>query len=39
MLGHVWFSCLVAWSNGVGDLDWVADELRVAAELLAERFD
>ena len=20
VLGHVWFSCLVAWSNGVGDL-------------------
>ena len=24
VLGHVWFSCLVAWSNGVGDLTWVS---------------
>ena len=34
VLGHVWFSCLVVWANGVRDLDWVAAEVRVAATLL-----
>jgi hypothetical protein len=32
----VWFSCLVAWKNGVGDLAWVADELATAAHLLCD---
>ena len=36
VLGHVWFSCLVAWSNGVGDLTWVADELETACHLLCD---
>jgi AcrR family transcriptional regulator len=36
VLGHVWFSCLVAWSNGVGDLAWVASELEVACDLLCD---
>jgi TetR/AcrR family transcriptional regulator, cholesterol catabolism regulator len=36
VLGHVWFSCLVAWKNGVGDLAWVADELATAAHLLCD---
>jgi AcrR family transcriptional regulator len=39
VLGHVWWSATISWANGMGDIDWVADELRVAAELLAERFD
>jgi TetR/AcrR family transcriptional regulator, cholesterol catabolism regulator len=36
VLGHVWFSCLVAWSNGVGDLAWVGDELETACHLLCD---
>jgi AcrR family transcriptional regulator len=36
VLGHVWFSCLVAWSNGVGDLTWVGEELETAAHLLCD---
>ena len=36
VLGHVWFSCLVAWSNGVGDLPWVATELETASHLLRD---
>lgn len=36
VLGHVWFSCLVAWSNGVGDLVWVAQELETACHLLCD---
>lgn len=39
VLGHVWFSCLVAWKNGVGDLAWVADELATAAHLLCDGLD
>jgi len=36
VLGHVWFSCLVAWSNGVGDLPWVSAELETASHLLCD---
>lgn len=36
VLGHVWFSCLVAWKNGVGDLPWVAEELETACHLLCD---
>ncbi len=36
VLGHVWFSCLVVWSNGVGDLPWVAEELETASHLLCD---
>ena len=36
VLGHVWFSCLVAWRNGVGDLEWVASELETACHLLCD---
>ncbi len=36
VLGHVWFSCLVVWSNGVGDLPWVATELETASHLLCD---
>ena len=36
VLGHVWFSCLVAWSNGVGDLTWVSEELETASHLLCD---
>lgn len=39
VLGHVWWSATISWANGMGDIDWVADELRAAAELLADRFD
>ncbi len=36
VLGHVWFSCLIAWSNGVGDLGWVASELETACHVLCD---
>lgn len=39
MLGHVWWSCLIGWANGMGDMAWVSAELREAADLLAPRFD
>ncbi len=34
VLGHVWFSCMVAWKNGVGDMPWIAEELEIACDLL-----
>ena len=34
MLGHVWWSCLIAWANGMGDMAWVSSELTEAATLL-----
>lgn len=39
VLGHVWWSCLIAWANGMGDMAWVSAELRETAELLTPRFD
>lgn len=39
VLGHVWWSGLIGWANGMGDMPWVADELRAAADLLTPRFD
>jgi AcrR family transcriptional regulator len=39
VLGHVWFPCLVAWKNGVGDLPWMAEELRIAADLICGHLD
>lgn len=36
VLGHVWFSSLVAWRNGVGDLGWVAEELDAACHVLCD---
>jgi AcrR family transcriptional regulator len=37
-LGHVWWSATISWANGMGDINWVAAELREAAELIADRF-
>lgn len=37
-LGHVWWSATISWANGMGDIGWVAGELREAAELVADRF-
>ena len=34
VLGHVWFSCMVAWKNGVGDMTWMAEELDIACQLI-----
>ena len=34
VLGHVWFSCLVSWTSGVGDIGWVRSEMDTAAQLL-----
>ena len=39
VLGHVWWSATIAWANGMGDMQWVAAELREATELIAARFD
>jgi AcrR family transcriptional regulator len=39
VLGHVWWSATIAWANGMGDIDWVAGELREAATLIADRID
>jgi TetR/AcrR family transcriptional regulator, cholesterol catabolism regulator len=39
VLGHVWWSATIAWANGMGDMGWVAAEIRTAAELIAARFD
>jgi AcrR family transcriptional regulator len=36
VLCHVWWSATISWANGMGDIDWVAAELREAAELLAD---
>jgi len=36
VLGHVWFSCLVAWRNGLGDLGWVAEELERACHVICD---
>jgi AcrR family transcriptional regulator len=38
VLGHVWWSATISWANGMGDIRWVAAELREAAELIADRF-
>jgi AcrR family transcriptional regulator len=34
ILGHVWWSTLVSWANGMGDMRWVSDELSEAVGLL-----
>jgi AcrR family transcriptional regulator len=39
MLGHVWWSTLIAWATGIGDMSWVSEELSEASELLAAGFD
>ncbi|MGH9229435.1 MAG: TetR family transcriptional regulator [Acidimicrobiales bacterium] len=38
VLGHVWWSATIAWANGMGDIAWVAGELREAATLIVDRF-
>jgi TetR/AcrR family transcriptional regulator, cholesterol catabolism regulator len=37
VLGHVWWSATIAWANGMGDIGWVAGELREATALIADR--
>jgi len=39
VLGHVWFSCMVAWKNGVGDMTWMAEELDIACQLICGHLD
>ena len=39
VLGHVWFSCMVAWKNGVGDMAWMAAELDTACDLICGHLD
>jgi AcrR family transcriptional regulator len=38
LLGHVWWSALMCWANGMGDMTWVAGELSEAADLLTTQF-
>ena len=35
MLGHIWFSCLAAWTSGIQGIDWVRAELKVATHHLS----
>jgi AcrR family transcriptional regulator len=39
MLGHVWWSSIIAWANGMGDMAWVSGELAEAAGLLTANVD
>jgi AcrR family transcriptional regulator len=39
MLGHIWWSTLIAWAAGMGDMRWASAELTEAAELLTAGFD
>jgi AcrR family transcriptional regulator len=39
VLGHVWFSCLISWVNGLGDMAWVGDEIEIAAHLLLDQYE
>jgi TetR/AcrR family transcriptional regulator, cholesterol catabolism regulator len=39
ILGHVWWSALVSWANGMGDMGWVSDELAEAIGLLVRPYD
>jgi hypothetical protein len=39
VLGHVWFSCLISWANGVDDIAWVGNELEKAAHLLLDQYE
>lgn len=39
MLGHIWWSTMISWSNGMGDMTWVSEELAEAADLLTGSLD
>jgi AcrR family transcriptional regulator len=39
VIGHVWWSAIISWANGMGDMRWVAGELKAATALIGERFD
>ena len=39
MLGHIWWSTMISWSNGMGDMTWVSQELAEAAGLLTGSLD
>jgi AcrR family transcriptional regulator len=39
MLGHIWWSTMISWANGMGDMAWVAEELAEAARLLTSSLD
>jgi TetR/AcrR family transcriptional regulator, cholesterol catabolism regulator len=39
VLGHVWYSTLVAWANGRSDFDTVLAELERAVRVLVEPYD
>lgn len=35
MVGHVWWSTMVCWASGMGDMAWVSNEVAEAARLIA----
>lgn len=37
-IGHVWWSATIAWAHGMGDMAWVAGEVREPTGLIAARF-
>ena len=39
MLGHIWWSTMISWANGMGDMAWVREELAEAAGLLTGSLD
>jgi TetR/AcrR family transcriptional regulator, cholesterol catabolism regulator len=39
VVGHVWWSAMIAWANGMGNMAWVTKELAEAVDLLAKPFD
>lgn len=39
MLGHIWWSALVCWASGMGDMAWVAAELTEGTDLLLAPLD
>jgi hypothetical protein len=39
VVGHVWYSSLVAWANGRREFDFVASELERAVRVLVEPYE
>jgi AcrR family transcriptional regulator len=39
MLGHIWWSTMISWANGMGDMVWVRQELAEAAGLMTGSLD
>lgn len=39
MLGHIWWSAMVCWASGMGDMGWVSAELTEGVDLLVANLD